>query len=274
MKKRFKILIAVLICAVAVTVGAFAVFGDSEPSASVVSYNLTFSDTVDISYAVHFENVPDGAETGILSWDSPQSSYTIDSYNAANAVKAGSSKKITEYKSTVNFSSVGLCYVYDYTGIAAKEMNDDIYTVAYVKDSSGNYTYSELSKFSILQYAYIKLGYTGAASTNQKFIDLLQAMLNYGEEAQKYFSYNTDALPYSHKYYQLCLDGGTLSDAANIGLYREGASVSVTAPYIKDGRYCVGWVDGYGKYVSFSPSFDYTVIAENTTLTAVYSDTN
>jgi hypothetical protein len=66
-----------------------------------------------------------------------------------------------------------------------------VYSVAYLDVEEERY-YSEPVKYSVLDYAYIKLGYTGTASDNQYLKDMLSSMLDYGADAQKYFNYNTD----------------------------------------------------------------------------------
>ncbi len=261
MKKHVKIILTVLIVAVALTTFGFVAFGEGETSCSIEKYNLAFKDSVYISYAVKFENVPDGAECGILVWDEPQSSYTVG---------VGKPTKITESTSTVNFGS-GLCYVYDYAGVSAKEMSRDIYTVAYVKDGD-EYTYSKMSKYSVLQYAYNKLGYTGMGtpSTDEEFKELLNAMLKYGAAAQEYFGYDTDRLA-TAQYQLVYLTDGTLSDRAGYGLYLEGAEVTVTAEATKDGAAFAGWTNSDGEIVSTSTEYTFTVPNENVYLTATYA---
>jgi uncharacterized repeat protein (TIGR02543 family) len=262
LKKNWKILVVALVIVATLSIGAIAVFGKSEPKVSIERYNLSFSDTVYLTYAVKFDNLPEGAEKGILAWDKPQSSYTIESSGYT---------KINKHTTTVNFGT-GTCYVYDYKGIAAKEMTDSVYIVGYVKDGD-NYTYSELSKFGVLDYAYNKLGFTGTPTTNEKFANLLQAMLEYGAEAQKYFDYNTENLA-TDKYYLVNVSGGVLDDLAAHGLYRVGVEVSVTAPQSKNGENFIAWVDDKGEYVSFDSSFTYTIPERNSTLTAVYTASN
>lgn len=262
MRKHLKIAIAGIVFAVVLAVGTVIALGFGDPAVTVEKYNLTFKDTVYLTYAVRFDNLPSGAEKGILVWDKPQSEYTVNT---------GGYTKITAHSGTVNFGN-GTCYIYDYKGIAAKEMTDTVYIVGYIKDGD-KYTYSELSKFGVLHYAYNKLGYTGDGTTNEKFAELLQSLLQYGAEAQKYFGYNVGNLA-TDKYYLLELDGGKLDDLATFGLYKEGIELNVTAPDTKDGAGFAGWIDQDGKYVSYESSFTHTVSGANEKLTATYSKTN
>ena len=76
-------------------------------------------------------------------------------------------------------------------GIAAKEMGDLRWYVAYAKLADGTYAYSPVYVYSPATYARNKLENPG---TDQKLKALCVAMLNYGAEAQKYFGYRTNAL--------------------------------------------------------------------------------
>ena len=72
-------------------------------------------------------------------------------------------------------------------------MTDVIYARAYISVGGEEY-YSEPVKYSILNYIYNKLGYTGTATTNEKLDALLRGMLEYGASAQMYFDYKTEEL--------------------------------------------------------------------------------
>ena len=76
-------------------------------------------------------------------------------------------------------------------GISAKELGDTKYYAAYAKRTDGTYVYSDVYAYSPRQYALNKLA-SESSSNNLKA--LCAAMLNYGTEAQLYFSHNTDQL--------------------------------------------------------------------------------
>jgi hypothetical protein len=76
-------------------------------------------------------------------------------------------------------------------GIAAKEMGDTRYYVAYAKLTDGSYVYADAYGYSPKQYAMNMLG-KDSTSAEQKA--LCVAMLNYGAAAQTYFGHNTDNL--------------------------------------------------------------------------------
>lgn len=261
MKKTIRIAVAALALIIALTTMAFVASGSNEPAVTVKSYNLSFKDSVYISYAVKFENVPDGAQTGVLIWDEAKSSYTKDTEGAL---------RITEASDTVKIGGE-TCFVYDYKGISAKEMTKDIYMVAYINDG-GEYTYSALSKYSVLQYVYNKLGYSGVGTptTDEDFVGLLNSMLEYGAAAQSFFGENTDRLA-TAKYYMISLEGGTLADLSDGGLYLEGVELSVSAD-VPDGNTFEAWIDADGNVVSNSASFTYTVGTENVKLSVKYAE--
>lgn len=258
MKKHWKITVALLLVAACISVFGVIAFGSTTPAASIEKYNLAFKDSVYISYAVKFENVPDGAQTGILVWDEPQSAYTAES---------GKPVCITEYSSTVNFGD-GTCYVYDYSGVSAKEMTKDIYTVAFVKNGD-EYTYSSLAKYSVLQYVYNKLGYTGTATTNEDLVALLNAMLEYGAAAQEFFGSDLDRLA-TAQYYLVGLTDGRLKDLSGYGLYQPGTEVTVVADATKGALEFAGWKNSAGEFVSYETEYTLTVGEANVYLTAVY----
>ena len=74
-------------------------------------------------------------------------------------------------------------------GIAAKEMGDLRWYVAYAKLADGTYAYSPMYVYSPATYARNKLADPNSA---QKLKALCVAILNYGTAAQKYFGYRTD----------------------------------------------------------------------------------
>ena len=76
-------------------------------------------------------------------------------------------------------------------GIAAKEMGDTRYYVAYAKLDDGSYVYSNIYGYSPRQYAMNMLG---RSTTSDKQKVLCVALLNFGAAAQEYFGYKTDAL--------------------------------------------------------------------------------
>ena len=203
-----------LICAL-----SHAVFADESPAVSIDYCNLTFEDQTHIKYAVKFDGIADEDitrfNTGMLYWTKPQEKYTPES--------AEHESKIIGYTEIAGEKY----YTFSYDKFAAKEMTDYVYSVAYVI-VDGEYCYSEVAKYSILTYAYDKLGYTGTPSDSAAYRETLEALLIFGAEAQRNFNYKTDR-PANARYYQVKVVGGTLSDGSDRGLYLEGERPVVTS---------------------------------------------
>ncbi len=119
---------------------------------------------------------------------------------------------------------------------------------------------------------YSKTGKTGIASTNEKFITLLNEMLNYGASAQEYFGYNTDRLV-TADFYQVKTENGILDDMCDHGLYMPGDKVTLCAPQTNaEGKTFVAWKNSLGAVVSENYLFELTVGEQNETYTATYTN--
>lgn len=256
MKKR----ILLFVLAIVLTLGAlsaFAIVGSAETPTPVlkISYcNLSFRDSVCIKYAVS-SNV---TEMSLLIWSEPQESYTVGTQDAT----------LTEYTTeSINGESYK---VFDYTALAAKQMTDVVYARAYAVANGENH-YSEVRKYSILQYAYNKLGKTATASSDEELKEMLTVMLSYGAAAQKYLNdYKIDRLA-TADWYQVKLTAGTLEDGCNHGLYLPGDKVILTAPATDaEGKCFARWVDGDGNEVATTATFELTVGSANALYTPVY----
>lgn len=252
----------VLICSVLLIIGgavaiAFAtgVVGGKVPTLDISAMNLSFSDSVYIKYAVACENA-DVDDVKLLIWTAPQSEYI-----------KGSEDALLENSGTEVIDGVN-CIIFNYKGLAAKQMTDVIYARAYVKVGTQEY-YSEAKKYSVLQYAYNKMGKTSDGTDNEKLITLLEDMLNYGALAQNYTGYKTDTLA-TDNFSQIQLGGGVLEDNFNHGLYKVGTTVTIKAAQTCDGMSFVGWRNSAGEIIATTTTVSVTVGAENETYFAVY----
>ncbi len=261
MKKNLKriliIAVAVLmICAavvVAIVAGDVAKQSSADVELNFYGGNLSFSDSVYIKYAVDCKNV-DYEDVRMLIWTEPEAEYVKGTEDAvlSNGYIDTKTGKL----------------VFDYKELAAKQMTDVVYARAYVKVGNNEY-YSAPNKYSILQYAYNKMGKTADPSNEPKLIALLADMLNYGALAQKYTNYKTDSLA-TDEFVQVKLSGGTLEDGFNHGLYKPGTSLKVTAPASDEDFSFVGWRNSAGKIVSYDTTYTVVVGATNELYTAVY----
>ncbi len=256
MKKKIAALLLTLVLIAGSLSALVIITGASTPTPELdIAYcNLSFRDSVCIKYAVS-SNVDD---VKILIWTSPKDEYTVGTQD----------DEITDYYSEdIN----GISHkIFDYTALSAKQMTDVVYARAYSRASGVDY-YSEINKYSILQYAYNMLGKTDTASTNPALREMLTNMLIYGASAQKYFdNYKTDRLA-TADWYQIRLSAGVLNDGCTHGLYLPGDKVTLTAP-ISDanGAAFAYWSDSKGNKVAATATFELTVGNRNEAYTPVY----
>ena len=257
MKKR----ILALLIAVLTVVSSFAVFGvvtgasSPAPQLNLAYANLSFRDSICMKFAIdaNVDNVK------LLVWTSPEAEYVKGTEDGAIS---------NYYNGTIN----GVSYkMFDYP-IVAKQMADVIYVRAYVKVDTVDY-YSNVVKYSVLQYAYNKLGKTATASTDAELKTLLTAMLDYGAAAQLYLDdYKADRLANAN-WYQVKLTAGLLDDGFNNGLYLPGDKVTLTAPATDANGVEFGyWADSTGASVATTASFVLTVGNKNEIYTPVYGE--
>ena len=244
--------LVLLVCAMTLSVSANE---STTPSVSIDKFNLVFEDNVYLKYAVKFDGVEDEAiisdNIGMLYFSAPQTDYTEENATYTSGV--------------VGFTTIGgtKYYTFEYRHISAKQMTDYVYSVAYI-DVDGTRYYSAPNKFSVLEYAYAKLGKTGVASDNEKFIKLLNATLEQGAAAQEYFGYNVERLA-NDDYYLVEVIGGLLEDGFTKGLYNATETATLTAPEAESGFEFSGWKNSAGEVVSTDNPASLTAFAKNDT---------
>lgn len=257
MKNTLKLLALTLVISMLVIGTSIIVSANSTaPELSIDYCNLSFRDSVCIKYAVASTSTE---ETTVLLWNEPSNEYLYGTH-------------IAELETVGNQTISGETYkVFDYTDLAAKQMTDVIYARAYTVVDGEEY-YSDVEKYSILQYAYSKLGKTGTASDDENLKALLSSMLEYGANAQDYFEYSTDRLA-TDDFYQVKVEGGLIDDQCNHGLYLEGDKVNVIAPETNsDGVEFAGWINENGDIVAETAEATISVGTANDVYTAVYGE--
>ena len=146
-----------------------------EPTIVLKYPTVTFKDIILMNIYFQAYNLDNVQEMGLVTYKQDMAQYSIDN---ADAVISG-----------YQWSEPDGLYYATTNGIAAKELGDTLYFAVYAKLNNGTYTYSKLVFYNPETYAYTQLA---SGSDNMKA--LMVAMLNYGAEAQIYFSYKTDAL--------------------------------------------------------------------------------
>ncbi len=252
--------IIALVALVATLVGMTLIFtmgaaaNETETELRIAYCNLSYKDNIYIKYAVKAENAEN---VKILIWTEPRTEYVF-----------GTQDKILNQIYTENINGEDHL-IFDYKELTAKQMADVVYARAYT-EKDGIVYYSEVNKYSILQYAYNKLGKTGVATDDAKLKTLLENMLVYGASAQEYFEYHVERLV-TKDYYQVKVNGGWLNDLCDHGLYLPGDQVQLNAPETDaNGGTFSYWEDKLGNKVTLNDNNELTVGRGNNVYTPVY----
>lgn len=257
--KSKKLLIAVLCMILLVSATAVFVSASGEgpkPKLSVKACNLSFEESVHILYAIEYENV-EYSDVEMLYWTTPrQNKNDYLKSNAEYTSKDGIRK-------TVN--GVENCVVFENTQLWAQNMTDVLYARAYVVVNGKEY-YSEVKSYSILEYVYNKLGYTGTPTQNKKLQELVSELLEYGAKTQHYFEHNTGKLP-TDPHGKVEVNGGHLPDGMEHGFYKTETKVTLSAVTTPDKPY-VKWTDKDGKVIGYGETIEVTVKDTSASFTA------
>ncbi len=252
--KRLLILALSILMLVATASIFITVTADSpDPSLTVEGKTLVLEDRINLRYIIKIEGA-DCNDVEMLYWTSPQASYT-----------KGTEESYSKHVGTQTVDDAE-CYTFDYTNLAAKQMIDEIYARAYVKVDGVDY-YSEVIKYSILQYAYNQLN---KSTTTEQLATLLHEMLDYGAAAQLYFNYKTDRLA-TADFYQISVNGGISENGEIGGLYLTGEQITLTASETDaDGIPFAYWQNSAGENISGDRIYTATVGTQNEIYTAIY----
>ena len=142
------------------------------PELAFQSASLTLSSDLAINYYV--------ADGTLEGWEEPYVVFTKEKYDAEGNITGYETQTVTD------FSRKDGCHVYTFSGISAKEMGSTVTATLYAT-GNGALANSETVNYSVLTYAMNQL----QNSTDTKLHTLLVDLLNYGAQAQTYWSYNT-----------------------------------------------------------------------------------
>lgn len=255
-----KILGIIIMACLLMTMVPFASFAaDGDPVLTIKAYNITFKDSVYLKYAVSAENADD---VRMLIWTEDQDTYEY-----------GTQAFVLESDGTTTVSGVR-CKTFTFTNLTAKQMTDNVYGRAYTVKNGQTY-YSKVTKYSILDYAYNKMGKTGTATTDAKLLNLIDKMLEYGAAAQIYYNggtgYHLERLA-NDTYYQVKVVGGTLQNGFDKQLYKPMTYVTIKAPAEDENGVAFDhWEDSEGEYIGSDAEMTIIVGAENEVYTAKYT---
>ena len=246
MKKKLTFLALTLVLILSVC--ATTVFATTETaSLKITAANLSLENAVYMNFKVTHENI-DRDDVKLLVWEEMPEAYTKGTEDTCLSAK-------TDKDGNTFFH---------YTDLTAKDMTKLIYACAYAKIDGVEY-YSAPIKYSIAIYAHRMK----ASSTDAELLELIDAMLEYGALAQKYFNHNTDILA-TAPLYQISVNGGKLEDGFAIGWYHEGATATLTANEADEGYIFSHWENRIGKYMGETKTLD-VIINGAQTYTAVYA---
>lgn len=230
------------------------------PRLKIEAGNLSFEETVKLVYAVSYENVV-AENIKMLYWT--ESKEKIELY-----VKGTEQYSSSPLKNDAAVSGKS-CKTFKYDNIWAKEMTDTIYARAYVEEDGVIY-YSNVVKYSIIQYAYNMLGYTAEGTNNEDLKNTLVKMLEYGAASQIQFNYKVDTLA-TDNFSKIELIGGSFSDGFSHGLYAAGSTVGINAPMVDAGGATFAyWSDSLGNIASRNSKATLNVSIVNQIYTANY----
>ena len=225
---------------------------DSLPQLSVDFYNLSYSESTYVLYAVSCDGIDTSkTEVQMLFWDAPAEDGFFKGSERYHSLSVG------------NVTISGKKYAVFYSnGIAPKNLGDVIYCRAYA--SIDNETvYSDTVKYSALQYL-VNLEKRQNASQADK--NLAIALRDYGAAAQIRFGYHTDRLS-SDSFYSLTLEGAHLEDGFTFGLYPENTEVTLYADASSE-EFFIRWFDDSERLLGVGQTLT-TTIAEDLTVRAV-----
>ena len=263
MRKRILWAVGILLLATLIFGGTItALIAEETPAVSIEYFTLSHDNTVYIKYAVDCRNYEVTREnTGMLYWTAEPENAIIGTEESRSTILGYELIEGQKY------------YIFKYDRLSAAQMCDDIWARAYVTVDDKTY-YSDVEKYSVETYAAHKLGLVEGsdATSDETLKELLYAMLEYGEKAQKHFPearkdiFPTDILhPFT-----VTFDADNGTDTITQTVYRNRKVTKPEAP-VKDGCTFVGWFNGDTEW-----NFETNTVTEDVTLTAkwktIYSE--
>ncbi len=267
-----RVITSILIVCILISAFSFNVTAEEnngEPYLEIMGYNVVVGNAIYLAYAVFADNLPENSNVELLIWDKPQSKYEKGTERIAlyattgRAVIDGKECAVYVFKDIQNSGNL--------YGMKTVEMATEFYSVAYLPLIDGG-VYSKVTKYSLVEYVYNKIGKIGdAPTTDEDYIRYLLAILEYGASAHDLLGDKNPRRP-DKEYYQVFVTGGTLLDGFSEGIYYQGEKITVTAPLWDGDKIFSHWIDQTGRVVGTSLVSEITVKAETSTYTPVYKE--
>ena len=260
--KKFKFSI---LCIVLIVLSVFSFLGFNNVNVSaneendvvlnIYKNNISYSSEIFILYAVEYENINlDNSEISMLFFEDADKEFI-----KGNEAYASYSKGIEEVEGKD-------CLIFYSKGLAAKEMTDYVYSRVYVNIDGVDY-YSDINRYSVLEYVYEMKEYKELSEEEIEFFD---NMLAYGASAQKIFDYREYRLA-DDTYYKISVVDAVLDGKFSSALYKLNEIVTISAYEEKDGIPFAYWQDREGNIVSEDRVLEFEV-TENINYTAIYKE--
>ena len=205
-----------------------------KPTLTLKAPTLEFKDMICVVAFYTAENTQDVVEMGMITYNEQVSVIDI---NTADHVIPGA-----------NYEAGSGRYYSSSQGIHAKYLGDTVYLAIYAKLADGTYVYTKLAPYSPITYANNQL----KNSTNAALKQLVVSMLNYGAEAQLYFSHNVDSLANGaltdeqkalpEAYRADMVSTVPAASTAKQGIFANNQGFSVRKPAISfEGAFCINY---------------------------------
>ena len=241
----------------------------------IVAANLYYGDSIRICYGVDM-NLPDGLSpegVKMLFWNSIPTSYTIDAAPTYAAEIDGDMNTLDNDISLYGYEPYEDCASLVSYPIAAKEIGDTVYARAYITDSEGEVYYSEVVKYSVIDYLYSRYEeMANGAVISEKQTSVYEKLINYGLKAQEVFEYRLER-PVNADIVSFSVSDGHIADGFTGGRYLVGDELTLVADMSEGGSFLY-WSDSEGNTVSTSRIFKLKMTAEldKEVYTAVYGE--
>ena len=218
--KRIGLLLTMLVFVTLLSLSAVLMTVAAQPSndgpeLKIEAHALSlYQKNVYVKYAVSVENA-EAEDVKLLIWTAGQPSYTYGTQ---------------QYEASVAYTEeVGgkTCLVFQYPALRNDQMTDVVYARVCVK-VGGEYHYSAMSKYSVLQYAY-NMRVKGVA--DQELLDKLEELLDKGAEAQLASGYRTDDLA-NEEHCLIHVVDDTMADGFADGLHPSATPITGIERYM------------------------------------------
>lgn len=179
--------------------------------------NLSLKNTIYIQYAVDTAGLTEEQieNLRVLIWKTPQSNYVYGTHDV---------ELVSSMTATIDYKPYP---VFVYTGLVMKEMADDVYACVYLPGGEGRY--SEPLRYSVMEYAYAKLGKTGRKPGDNKLQAVCVDLLELGASMQIYTNHKVEERLATDTYTYVNIANAVFDDGVSTGLYKPGTVLNITA---------------------------------------------